>query len=133
MAAPLRLRIPEVADPDLAVDARVHDSPKPAEVRIVGSAEANAKQPLKELFDRLHDELVHKRVPEVIVDLRALDAMGGGCMNVLIAWLGRVQEAPEEERYKIRFQVNRAVAWQSGAIKALSCFDTDLVVIEGGT
>jgi len=130
MRAPrLRLRIPEVADPDFTADVRFDEAS--ALLAFVGSADAGARTSLGVLLGDLHEEVLTRRIAVVVVDMTGLDVMAAGCVNALLAWLGRVQELDEAARYRITFRINRSVAWQGNAVKALACFDTDLVTIEG--
>lgn len=127
MAVRLRLRIPEVADPDFAADVVFSGE---ATLRLTGSADSHARRQLGELLAQLHAEVGARKLAAVVVDMSALDAMAATCFNELLDWLGRVQELAEAERYKFRFRLNPTVAWQGNCVKALSCFDTALVAIE---
>ncbi len=127
MSVRLRLRIPEVQDPDFAADVVFGAE---AVLRLTGTADAKAGARLGELLAQLHEELQAKTLRAVLVDMSALDAMAASCFNELLGWLSSVQDLAEAERYKIRFRLNRSVSWQANTVRALSCFDTDLVTIE---
>jgi hypothetical protein len=100
-----------------------------AVLRLVGSADSAATQPLGELLDQIHDELISKQTPEVVVDLRSLDHMAAACLRQLLAWFGRQHNTTEEQRYRIRIRILPAMAWQQ-SLHALSCFDTNTISIE---
>jgi hypothetical protein len=123
----VRLRVPAVDDPDFVVDMAHGEV---AVLRLVGSADRAAIEPLGELLAVLHGELLERHTREIVVDMRALDRMIAACFRELVAWLGRVQPLHVDERYRIRFRVNPAIAWQQHSLPALSCFDTDLIAIE---
>jgi hypothetical protein len=123
----VRLRVPVVDDPDFVVDVAHGEV---AVVRLAGSADSAATEPLGALFGALHGELIERKTREIVVDLRSLDRMVAACFRELLGWLGRVQELESGLRYRIRFRVNPAIAWQQHSMPALSCFDTDLIAIE---
>lgn len=122
----IRLRVPVVDDPDLIVEMSHGEI---AVLRLVGSADTNAQQPLAALLGQIHEELVARKTPELVLDLRSLDHMGAPCLRQLLAWLGKHTEAPDEERYRIRVRILPALPWQQ-SLHALSCFDTTTITIE---
>jgi len=67
---------------------------------------------------------------EIVVDMHALEFMAASCFTELVAWLTRLQELEPDDRYRIRFRSNPTILWQKRSLRALSCFDTDIVTIE---
>lgn len=122
----VRLRVPVVDDPDLIVEMSHGEI---ATLRMVGSADTKAQQPLATLLGQIHEELVARKTPELVLDMRSLDHMGAPCLRQLLAWLDKQADAPEGERYRIRIQILPALAWQQ-SLQALSCFDTTTITIE---
>jgi hypothetical protein len=41
-----------------------------------------------------------------------------------------INDLPPEQRYQLRFAPNPAIPWQRRSLRTLSCFATDLVVVE---
>jgi hypothetical protein len=123
----VRLRVPAVEDPDFTADV-AHGVV--AVLRLVGSADNATTEPLGKLLGTVHDELIERKTREIVVDMRGLDLMNASCFKQLFGWLVRLQELPEPDRYRIRFRVNPAIAWQKSSLHTLSCFDTDLIAIE---
>lgn len=125
------MRVPEVADPDFVAEVAFAPGGPAGEVALVltGSADHSCKLPLRGLLDQLHAELSAHGHARVVVDMRALDAMAAPCVTELLAWLYRVQDLETHARYRIAFHINRSIAWQAGAVKALACFDTSLVTV----
>jgi hypothetical protein len=123
----VRLRVPAVDDPDFVVDMAHGEV---AVLRLVGSADSAATEPLGALFTAVHAELLERKTREIVVDMRGLDRMIAACFRQLVAWLGRVQPLDEQVRYRIRFRLNPSIAWQQHSMPALSCFDTELIAIE---
>lgn len=123
----VRLRVPAIADPDFLADVAYGDT---AELRLTGTADTAATQPLGQLIASLHDELQQRHVSEIVVDMHALEFMAASCFTELVAWLTRLQELDPDDRYRIRFRSNPTILWQKRSLRALSCFDTDIVTIE---
>jgi hypothetical protein len=123
----VRLRVPAVDDPDLLAEMSHGEV---AVLRLVGSADTAAIEPLGALLRTIHDELIARATPEIVVDVRGLDLMSAGCLRQLLAWLARVHETALEQRYQIRIRVNPAIGWQQHSLHALSCFDTETISVE---
>lgn len=127
MRGAIRLRVPEVADPDFSVELEPGEVPV---LRMVGSADSAATVALGRLLEDVHGALVERRAHEVVVDVRHLDRMIPPCFNELLGWLDRVQRLDPAERYRLRFRFSAAIGWQQNCVPALSCFDTDLITVE---
>ncbi len=98
-------------------------------LRMVGSADTKAQQPFGMLLAQIHEELVARKTPELVLDMRSLDHMGAPCLRQLLAWLNRQIELPDTERYRILIQIVPTIPWQQ-SLRALACFDTDTITIE---
>jgi hypothetical protein len=123
----VRLRVPAVDEPDFIAEFVMGAV---AELRLVGSADSAASSALCELLATVHGELIERKSREVVVDMTSLDLMAAACFKELVAWLSRLQELEPDERYRIRFRSNPSILWQKHSLRALSCFDTDIVTIE---
>lgn len=99
-------------------------------LRLVGSADAASVRSLSLLVTRLHESLVADEASSIVIDIRALDFMNAACFNVLVAWIGYIQELPPPQRYGLQFVTSPEVPWQRRSLKTLSCFATDLVAVE---
>jgi hypothetical protein len=102
----------------------------PPTLHLTGSADATVVVALTKLVDTLHGKLIALRAREVLVDIRGLEIMNASCFNVLVNWLGMVNDLSPDERYQLRFASNGAIPWQRRSLHTLSCFATDLVVVE---
>jgi hypothetical protein len=122
------LRVPEVDDPDLVADVSYADG---AVVRLRGSADKSSTEPLAKLFAAIHEELCRRDARAVVVDMTEVDFMAAPCFRQLLAWVNRVQEMESARRYKLRLRGNKSLPWQIHSLAALSCFDTELVSVEG--
>ena len=118
----VRLRVPEVDDPDFVAEVDGDT------LRLVGSADTAATRALAALLETLHTELLRRRVVALVVDLTALDFMSSGCLRELVAWFGRLEELAADARYAIRLRSNPTIAWQRSAIPALTCFGPVVVM-----
>lgn len=122
-AVKVRLRVPPVDDPDFVVETELGET---AVLRLVGSADTAAVEPLGQLLSSFHGELTTAKTPELVLDVRSLDHMSASCLKPLLGWL---QSPPSETRYRIRIRINPVLPWQQN-LRALSCFDTSLITIE---
>jgi hypothetical protein len=123
----VRLRVPDVDDPDFTVDVKLGPI---SELTLVGSADNTAVTGFGRLLATLHDELVAKKSSEIIVDMQAVDVMNAGCFKELVAWVGRLQELEPANRYRIRLRHNPSILWQKHGLQALTCFCTDFILLE---
>ena len=118
-------------DPDFVVDVHVGDPDSRSELKLSGSADTRATGAFRELLAALHHELVERRSKEIVLDMYAVDAMVSSCFKELVGWVAQLQELPPEQRYRIRLRSNPQIVWQKHGLRALSCFDTELIAIEG--
>jgi hypothetical protein len=122
------LRVPEVEDPDFIAEMSYADG---AVLTLTGSADKTSTEGIAQMFAALHDELCERGARVLVIDMYDVDFMAAPCFRQLLALVGRVQELEAEKRYKLRLRRNRSVAWQTHSLAALSCFDTDLITVEG--
>ena len=117
-----------IHDLDFEAEARVGAA---AELRLTGSADNAVATQLTTLIDDLHNQLVATGTREICVDIRALEFMNASCFNILVNWLGYVNELEPEKRYLFKFSTNTSIPWQRRSLQTLSCFATDLVTVDG--
>lgn len=98
--------------------------------RFSGSADVDAIVPLRDLMASLHAELVRVSAREIEIDLRDLEFMNAACMKLFVNWISEILDAPEEQRYRLRFRSNPEVRWQRRSLMALQCLTTDVVVLD---
>ncbi len=72
-------------------------------------------------------------VPEVVVDLHALEFMNSSCFKCFITWIVAVRRLPPDQSYRIRFVSNPAMHWQRRSLHAISYFGGELVTIDDQT
>ena len=99
-------------------------------VTLRGNADTRVMAKLGELLTRVHDEAMKRKVPEVVVDFRALDFMNSSCFKAFVTWIVRVQGLPPDAQYKIRFLSDKTKHWQNRSLGALTCFAVDLIHVE---
>jgi hypothetical protein len=114
-------------DGDFAAEARLDAV---SQLRLTGNADGSIVTPLTNLVHDLHDQILAAHATELAIDIRSLEFMNATCFNVLVAWVSLINELPPEQRYLLRFSTNPAIPWQRRSLRTLSCFATDLVVVE---
>jgi hypothetical protein len=114
-------------DGDFVAEARLDAV---AELRLAGNADGSIVTPLTTFVHDVHDQMLETRMSELAIDIRSLEFMNATCFNVLVAWVSMINDLPPEQRYQLRFATNPAIPWQRRSLRTLSCFATDLVVVE---
>ena len=99
-------------------------------MRLVGSAETDAKTGLDVLLRGIHETALTAKVTEVVVDLRALEFMNSSCIKAFVSWIGAIQDGPPGSQYKLRILSDSKKHWQGRSLTALACFAADLIHIE---
>ena len=85
---------------------------------------------LNPFVDSVHAHLLASGVPEARVDLRELEFCNSSGFKSFIHWIQRIADAPEGQRYKLRFLSTPARKWQRTSLLALSCYGVNTVTIE---
>ena len=122
-----------MGDDELAIrdlDFEAVASIEPPEIRLRGSADGTVVTRLIHMIAKLHERLAAANVRDVSVDIRALEFMNATCFNVLINWVASINDLDPDQRYQLRFAINPATHWQRRSLHTLSCFATDLVVVQ---
>ena len=95
-----------------------------------GNADMRAKGPLDTFLGAVDTRAVADATEEVVVDLRELVFMNSSCLKAMVTWLGKVQERPPTQRYRVRFLKEPAAHWQVRSLHALVAFAPDIVQVE---
>jgi PAS domain S-box-containing protein len=96
-------------------------------IRLTGFGEDLCQAALASLLAGAHEVALQRGAEAVEVDLRDLKFLGGDCFRTLMGWLARVVEAPEEQRYRVRFVENPFARWQHVHLNALAAFAPSVV------
>jgi hypothetical protein len=99
-------------------------------MRLVGSAETDAKSALDVLLKGIHEAAIAAKVGEVVVDLRELEFMNSSCIKAFVSWIGAIQDGPASSQYQLRILSDSKRRWQDRSLAALACFAADLIHIE---
>jgi hypothetical protein len=99
-------------------------------VQLTGDAGLDVRPPLDGFVVDLHECAQVSAVEVVTMDLRKLEFMNSSCFKSLVTWLGRVQEMPAENQYRVHFRSNPQMLWQRRSLHALRCLAVDIVTVE---
>jgi hypothetical protein len=124
----MTIQLPNIRTEDLCSEVLADDDG--LQVRLVGTAEADAMRPLNDLLRQLHGEAVRRGTRQVTVDVRELEFMNSSCFKALVTWVGLVEELEPAKQYQIRFLSDVKRHWQERSLGALACFATHLIRIE---
>ena len=120
------LDLPPLRDTDFSAEATL--AAGDVRLKLVGSADARAVEPLSSLLPRLHAEATRVGAKRVVVDLLELEFMNSSCFKSFVTWISMVRKAPVQ--YSISLLSNPSMLWQKRSLHALACFAADLVTIE---
>jgi hypothetical protein len=90
----------------------------------------NPASVLNPFVDAVHDDVVKSGAPDVRIDLRELEFCNSSGFKAFIHWIERINQLPEEARYRLRFLSSPARRWQRTSLLALSCYGVTTVSIE---
>jgi len=99
-------------------------------LRFWGNADLRVKDRLDVFLREVDRRSMDTHADEVVVDLRRLDFMNSCCLKALVTWLGKVQERPSEEQYRVLFMKDPAAHWQARSLHALVAFAPGMIRIE---
>lgn len=99
-------------------------------LRFRGNADMSSIEPLDDYLQSVHTQVLANGVGAVHVDFRTLEFMNSSCFKCFVEWLGKVQDLPQEERYRVVFESNRDMHWQRRSLSALRSFAMDVVTID---
>jgi hypothetical protein len=99
-------------------------------LRFWGNADLRVKDRLDVFLRQADRQALDAGVPEVVVDLQRLDFMNSCCLKALVTWLGKVQDRPAGEQYRVLFLKDPAAHWQARSLHALVAFAPGMIRIE---
>jgi hypothetical protein len=101
-------------------------------VRMAGvMREAEVSSWFNPIIDELHEEAVRARVPEVVLDLRALEYANAALWKCLVVWLKKARDE-RDPGYSVRILTEPSYQWQQVGMSALRVFGGDRLVVERG-
>jgi hypothetical protein len=118
-------------EPDFQAELKLDAANAPAGVRLAGNADSSSVGRLQSMIEEIHSKILLAKGAVLAVDIRELEFMSATCFNVLVWWVGLIHDLAPEQRYRLHFATNTAIPWQRRSLRTLSCFATDLIVVEG--
>lgn len=128
MIAMTTLTLPIERVAELAARARFEG--ERIELDLIGTADLRVAGELDQILQRVHEEAVGRKLRQVDVNLKELEFMNSSCFKSFVSWIGRLQELPEGQQYKVRLLSDPSVIWQKRSLQALSCFAANLISVE---
>lgn len=86
---------------------------------------------LNPFVDAVHTHILDNAAREVRVDLTQLEFCNSSGFKSFIHWIERIQQTPEQKRYRLRFLSTKERKWQRTSLLALSCYGVNIVAIDG--
>jgi hypothetical protein len=85
---------------------------------------------LNPFVDAVHDEVLKATAKNVKVDFRDLEFCNSSGFKSFIYWIQKIQDLPDEKKYRLTFLSNAQRKWQKTSLLALSCYGVNTVSIE---
>jgi anti-anti-sigma factor len=94
-----------------------------------GNADYAAIDAVEKLLDKTHTEATRTNATDVVIDMRQLEFMNSSCFKCFVSWITEIQELPEAQQYKVKFQSNAQLHWQKRSLHSLRCFAVELITV----
>ncbi|MDX2092973.1 MAG: hypothetical protein SFX73_34330 [Kofleriaceae bacterium] len=94
-----------------------------------GNADYAAIDAVEKLLDKTHTEAARSSATEVVIDMRQLEFMNSSCFKCFVSWITEIQELPEAQQYRVKFQSNSQLHWQKRSLHSLRCFAVELITV----
>lgn len=124
----MSLDLPLVTNGELV--ATVKQDAATVHLGLEGKADTASLNALHDLLEKLHSEAVRLKIQEVVFDFQQLSFMSSSGVKAFVNLVMRIQEAPKDQHYRLRFRSNPDLRWQKRSLHALSCFAADLITVE---
>jgi hypothetical protein len=91
--------------------------------------DANPGKWLNPIFEQVHTEAAALKLPEVVLDIRALTYANASFFRCLVMWMRRIEA--DAASYRVRILTDPAQRWQKIGVAALIEFGEDRLVVQG--
>lgn len=98
-----------------------------ATLRLSGTADMLAVDPLKQCLGDLRNELVKLGITRLEVDMKSLYLLNSSCIKAFVSLIYSIQTAGQQ--LAIEFQVDKNLSWQARTIAPLTRMAPELVSV----
>ena len=102
-------------------------------VCIVLSGEIDMRDPTIDVLPyllKIHDEVINQGITNVKADFINLTFMNSSGLQTMINWIMKLNDVPEENRYKINVIYNSEITWQASSLPVLQRLLPDFILVE---
>ena len=99
-------------------------------VPLKGNADMAVQERLRAFLDYLATASQASTVKEAVFELDELYFMNSSCLSLLLRFINRVLEFPDDRRPRVRFRSNPNLQWQRKSLQALQSYAQEIVVVE---
>jgi anti-anti-sigma factor len=110
--------------------AHTEHRPDSIVVSLKGNADMAVQEKLRVFLDSLASLSQLPTVKEAVFDLGELYFMNSSCLSLLLRFINRVLEFPNDRRPRVRFRSNPNLQWQKKSLQALHAYAQEVVVVE---
>jgi hypothetical protein len=75
---------------------------------------------LDPFFEQIHKGAVEAKIPQVTLDVKALEFLNSSGIKAFAKWIMKLQTVPEGDRYKILILQNKDISWQTTSLPTLT-------------
>jgi hypothetical protein len=75
---------------------------------------------LDPFFEQIHKGAVSSKIPQVTLDVKALEFLNSSGIKAFAKWIMKLQTVPEGDRYKILILQNKDISWQTTSLPTLT-------------
>lgn len=114
-----------IALESFGLEARL--APSGATLRLTGTGDMLAVEPLRKCLAELREELVRQKIPRLEVDMKALYLLNSSCIKAFVSMIYSIQT--EGHELAINFIVDKNLSWQARTIAPIVRMAPDVVSV----
>lgn len=82
---------------------------------------------MSSFFNKLHDYILERKLKFINVNITQLKFLNSSGIKIIVDWLVKVSNLPDENRYIINFICNKHSLWQDSSITTLKIIDDTII------
>jgi len=97
-------------------------------INFIGTIEIKSlNDNFKEYIQKIHEYILNKNFKDIKIDFTKLIFMNSSGIKVIVEWLLKLEELPEEKKYKVLFIYDPKILWQESTINTLLFLNENLL------
>lgn len=113
------------------IQIEVTDNPNGVTIKFSGDIDMeDPSLVLDPFFDRLHDQVMAEKIPEVAANFKELNFLNSSGIKAVAKWIMKLCELSDSERYNIVIIQNKEITWQVTSLPTLTFLVPGAVKVE---